>query len=121
MYPVDRDRTKPRVCRSQGGKKDVGGEVGISADVSGKEDTRMFENHEQDSTASRVRNARSQIRDMIILRWQYKVKNMQSKRLPAVVDMAVWKKSRNDNLCGGIEKSKEYGWKYNQIKTKYYP
>ena len=92
MYPVDRDRTKPRVCRSQGGKKDVGGEVGISADVSGKEDTRMFENHEQDSTASRVRNARSQIRDMIILRWQYKVKNMQSKRLPAVVDMAVWKK-----------------------------
>ena len=28
---------------------------------------------------------------MRILRWQYRVKHMQSKRLPAVDDMAVWK------------------------------
>ena len=61
MYPVERDRTKPRVCRSQGGKKNVGGEVGISVDVSGKEDARMFESHKQDSTESRVGNVLSLI------------------------------------------------------------
>ena len=31
-------------------------------------------------------------RDMRKLRWKNSVKNMQSKRLPAVVDRAVWKK-----------------------------
>ena len=43
-----------------GGKQEVGGEVGNSADGSGKEDTRMFENNEQYSIESRVGNVRSQ-------------------------------------------------------------
>ena len=36
------------------GEQEVGGEVENSADVSGKEDTRMFENNEQYSIGSRV-------------------------------------------------------------------
>ena len=49
------DRTKARVCRrSLGWKQAVGGEVGNSANVSGKKDTRMFENNEQYSIESRV-------------------------------------------------------------------
>jgi len=32
-------------------------------------------------------------RDMRKLRWQYSLQNMQRKRLPAIVDRAVWKKS----------------------------
>ena len=93
MYPVERDGTKARVCRrSLGGKQEVGGEVGNSADVSGKDDTRMFEHNEQYSIESRVGDLRSQNRDMRKLRWQHSVRNMQSKRLPTIVDRAVWKK-----------------------------
>ena len=32
------------------------------------------------------------IRDVIKLKWQYKVNNMPEKRLPAIVDRAVWEK-----------------------------
>ena len=62
MYPVERDRTKARVCRrSLGGKQEVGGEVGNSVDGSGEEeDTRMFENNEQYSIESRVGDLRFQ-------------------------------------------------------------
>ena len=93
MCPVERDRTKARVCRrSLGGKQEVGGKVGNTADVSGKGDTRMFENNEQYSIEGRVGNVRSKNRDMRKLRWQHSVRNMQSKILPAIVDRAVWKK-----------------------------
>ena len=67
--------------------------VGNSADVSGKDDTRMFENNEQYSIESRVGDARSQNRDIRKLRWQHSVRNVQSKRLPATFDRAVWKKA----------------------------
>ena len=43
-----------------GGKQEVGGEVGNSADVSCKGDTRVFENNEQYSIESRVGNVRFQ-------------------------------------------------------------
>ena len=60
MHPVELDRTKARVCkRSLRGKQKVGGEVGNSSDVSGKEDSRMFENNDQHSIESRVGNVRS--------------------------------------------------------------
>ena len=45
----------------------------------------MFENNEQHSIESRVGNVRSQNRDMRKLRWQHSVRNMQSKRLSAIV------------------------------------
>ena len=47
MYPDERDCIKAGTRRrSVRGKRKVGGEVGNSADGSGKEDTRIFENGE---------------------------------------------------------------------------
>ena len=43
-----------------GREQEVGGKVGNSADVSGKENTRMFENNEQYSIESRPGDVRSQ-------------------------------------------------------------
>ena len=95
MYSVERNHTRARVCRrSLGGKQEIGGEVGNSADFSGKEDARMFENNEQNTTlrAELGMSALKTNRDTRKLRWKYSVKNMQSKRLPAIVDRAGWKK-----------------------------
>ena len=74
MYPVERDLTKARVCRiSLGGKQEVGGQVGNSADVSGKEDILGF----WKTTSNTVLRAELGMyalktnRDMRKLRWQY--------------------------------------------------
>ena len=49
-----------------------------------KKDTRMLKYDE---------NPLKTNRDVGKLKWQYKIKNMPEKRLPAIVDRAVWEKT----------------------------
>ena len=51
-------------------------------------------------------------RDMRKMRWQHSVRNMQSKRLPAIVDRAVCKKVKKGQPVRWdkeVKKSKGYG------------
>ena len=50
-------------------------------------------------------------RDMRKLRWQYSVKKMQRRRLPATVDRAVWKKTTRRRAGNRWERDIEKIWK----------
>ena len=48
-------------------------------------------------------------RDVIKLKWQYKVRSMPKKRLPAIVDKSCMGERNNRTEYGGIAWLKKYG------------
>ena len=59
-------------------------------------------------------------RDMRRLKWQYKVRNMQKKRLPVIADRVVWEKVRKGRAGTRWDRVVEkYGRIYKETKKRY--
>ena len=114
MYPEERDSTKARIHRrSMGGNREASEKVGNSTDDSSKENILGCS-----KTASNIA-LRAELgiyslktnRGLRKLKWQYRVKKMQRKRLPAIVDRFVWEKRMKGKAGIRWDKVVENIWK----------
>ena len=95
MYPEERNCTKARICRrSIGGEREASEKLETVPMIATKRILRCSKTA-SNNTALRAElgiYSHKTTRDLRKLKWHYIVKNMQRKRLPAIVDRFVWKK-----------------------------